>query len=67
MNEFTTPALNAYGQAQVEELERVFKFALNDVCAIIPAGRERALVTTKLQEAFYFAKQGVFLNKDWVM
>ena len=32
---------------------------LNVIEVVLPAGRERALVVTKLQEAFFWAAKGV--------
>lgn len=58
-NEFQVHMLNDTGIAKATELGEAFSALLERVEALVPAGRERALVVTKLQEASFFAKRGV--------
>jgi len=62
--EFNVHLLNAYGIAMAQQLAEIFSHALQDIEAIVPAGRERALVVTKLQEAAFFAKRGMALQPE---
>jgi len=41
---------------------RIFIVALDDVETLIPPGRERSLVVTKLQEASFFAERAIALD-----
>ncbi len=43
-------------------MSEIFSDALTRIESLVPAGRERALVVTKLQEACYFAKRGIALD-----
>ncbi len=61
--EFNVHSLNDQGIAKATELGEVFSEALDKIEAVVPAGRERALVVTKLQEAKFFAVRGVALDK----
>ncbi len=58
-DEFKVHRLNADGMAKAQMLGDIFSEALEKIEAIIPPGRERALVVTKLQEASFFAKRAV--------
>lgn len=58
-NEFQVHMLNDDGIAKATELGEAFSTLLEKVEALVPAGRERALVVTKLQEASFFAKRGI--------
>ena len=55
--EFTVHRLNALGLSVAEEIAKIFQSALDDLDLLVPQGRERALVVTKLQEACFFAKR----------
>jgi hypothetical protein len=50
-NEFKNYELNDEGKAKLEEISLLYTGLLAKQEALIPAGRDRALITTKLQEA----------------
>lgn len=58
-SEFQVHMLNESGIAKATELGEAFSALLEKVETLVPAGRERALVVTKLQEASFFAKRGI--------
>jgi hypothetical protein len=60
--EFAVHILNDIGIAKATALGKIFSDALDAIEAIVPAGRERALVVTKLQEASFFAKRGIAVD-----
>jgi hypothetical protein len=60
--EFQVHLLNEQGLAKAKALGEIFTEALNKIEALVPAGRERALVLTKLQEAAFFAKRGIAVD-----
>lgn len=64
-DEFKVHRLNEEGLAKCDELARKFEALLAYIEMLIPAGRERAIVTTKLQESSYFAKRGLALQKGY--
>lgn len=57
--EFQTHLLNERGLTAVGDVGQVFSDMLYKIEALIPPGRERAIVVTKLQEACFFAKRAV--------
>jgi len=57
--EFQIHMLNEHGIAKATALGEIFSLTLVAIEAVLPAGRERALVVTKLQEACFFAKRGI--------
>lgn len=57
--EFQVHILNEQGLSKARELGEAFTEALDKIEALVPPGRERALVITKLQEASFFAKRGI--------
>jgi len=61
-DEFKVHLLNPTGIAKATELSDIFSDALTRIESLVPAGRERALVVTKLQEACFFAKRGIALD-----
>jgi hypothetical protein len=63
-DEFKVHLLNEYGLAKAADVAHVFSEALRFLDALIPQGRERALVVTKMQEACFFAKRAVALQPD---
>lgn len=63
-SEFQVHMLNEQGIARASALGEVFSDALNKIEALVPAGRERAIVITHLQEASFFAKRGVATQKE---
>lgn len=64
-DEFKVHRLNDQGLAKADELAKHFAELLARVEALVPPGRERAIVTTKLQEASYFAKMGLAMQKGY--
>lgn len=64
-NEFKVHRLNAQGLAKADELAKYFTELLARVELMVPSGRERAIVTTKLQEACHFAKMGLAMQKAY--
>ncbi len=61
-SEFQVHRLNDSGFTKAEELGVIFSDALEEIEKIVPAGSERALVITKLQEACFFAKRAMALD-----
>lgn len=59
--EFEVHRLNEVGLLKAGELAAGFSQLLDLVDSLVPAGRERALVVTKLQEASFFAKRAIAL------
>lgn len=57
--EFQVHLLNDQGIGRAQMLGAVFSEALDRIEAIIPPGRDRAIVVTKLQEASFFAKRAI--------
>lgn len=57
--EFEAHALNDEGRAQLDQIRDAFGSLLDEIEKRVPAGRERALVTTKLQEAAMWAARGL--------
>jgi len=60
--EFAVHSLNDQGLAKAGDLADIFSDALDKIEAFVPAGRERSLVVTKLQEAAFFAKRAIALD-----
>ena len=63
-NEFQVHLLNDLGLSAATEVANAFSDLLDKVEAVVPAGRERALVVTRLQEACFFAKRAVALEPE---
>lgn len=61
--EFAVHVLNEEGMQKAKDVAHLFTVFLNDLEAVVgtmpEAGREMALVRTKLQEANFFAKRAV--------
>lgn len=57
-NEFKFHTLNEQGSRACNTLRMCFSNTLSDVERVLPAGRERSLVVTKLQEACRWAVAG---------
>jgi len=53
--EFTYHSLNTTGAEECNKIRAAFSALLSEVEQTIPAGRERSLVVTKLQEACRWA------------
>ena len=62
--EFQFHEMNAHGIAACTKLRAAFTELLTTVESTIPAGRERALVVTKLQEACNWAVRGAAIQPD---
>ncbi len=60
--EFSVHLLNDAGLTKASALATIFAEALSRIEEVVPVGRERALVITKLQEACFFAKRGMALD-----
>lgn len=60
--EFQVHLLNASGVTKAIELAEIFTRALDEIEKLVPVGRERSIVVTKLQEASYFAKRGIAVD-----
>jgi len=60
--EFSVHILNEQGLSKAGDLADIFSDALDKIEALVPAGRERALVITKLQEACFFGKRAIALD-----
>ena len=61
-NEFQVHMLNDDGIAKANGLAEIFSSTLDAIEKLVPPGRERALVVTKLQEASFFAKRGIAID-----
>lgn len=59
--EFQVHILNEQGIDRALQLGDAFSEFLDKLEVLVPAGRERALVVTKLQEASFFAKRAIAL------
>ena len=57
--EYQSHPLNDFATANLLHLAGQFSQLMDEVEAILPKGRELALVATKLQEAFMFARMGI--------
>jgi hypothetical protein len=56
---FQVHILNAGGLKKAEQIAGSFNFLLDILETVCPAGRELALVRTKLEEAAFFAKKSM--------
>lgn len=56
--EFDTHTLNDRGVERVKIVAQIFSDALESLELVVPAGRDRALMITKLQEAKMVAVRG---------
>lgn len=64
-NEFQSHDLNDTGIARTHDVAKLFSVFLNNLEAVTgEAGRDMALVRTKLQEAKFFAVSAVAAQKD---
>jgi hypothetical protein len=61
--EFQFHKLNAEGIASAQDIAYLFTELLNALEPYIGAGREAAIVRTKLEEASFFAKKGMATQK----
>ena len=63
-NEFMVHKLNEQGLELARAIAVAFSNMLLDLEAIVPPGRDRAIVVTKLQEACFFAKRAIADNPE---
>ena len=61
---FQVHLLNDVGIQKAQKLQAVFIQFLLDVETLVPGGRELAIVKTKLEEASFFAKKGMAIQKE---
>jgi hypothetical protein len=61
-NEFTGNTLDEVALERIRYLRTAFSVLLNAVEFVVPAGRPRSLVVTKLQEACMWAVRGIAEN-----
>lgn len=57
--EFQVHKLNPGGLEKAKQIAVVFDNALEQLLDLVPAGRNLAIVRTKLEEACFFAKKGM--------
>jgi len=57
--EFAVHMLNDDGKAKSAQIAEAFDECLEKLLVLCPAGRELALVRTKLEEASFFAKKAM--------
>lgn len=62
--EFQFHHLNEQGVQRCNAARAHFSTLLSEIESLLPAGRERALVLTKLQEACRWAVSGIAAHKD---
>lgn len=62
--EFDVHRLNAVGLQRCDVIAEDFDTLLADIEKHVPAGRERALVVTKLQEACFWAKRAIAVREE---
>lgn len=63
-SEFQVHMLNEAGVERANGIAEIFSSTLDAIDKIVPPGRERSLVVTKLQEAAFWAKRGVAINPE---
>lgn len=63
-SEFQVHMLNERGVEVASAIAEVFSATLDTIDKLVPPGRERSLVVTKLQEAAFWAKRGVAVNPE---
>ena len=57
--------LNEAGQNKAMEIQRIFESTLEALLPILGEGREGAIVKTKLEEACFFAKKAMAIQKHY--
>lgn len=62
--EFASHQLTDHGTINIDAIKQAFSVLLDEIERDVPAGRERASVVTKLQEACMFAVRGVAVAKE---
>lgn len=61
---FKVHVLNDEGMKKAQKLQILFNRFLEDVQEVVPESRELSVVKTKLQEASFFAKRGMAMQKE---
>lgn len=61
---FTVHILNTEGINKARRLQNVFDDLLTEIQSICPEGRELSIVRTKLEEASFFAKKSMAMQKE---
>lgn len=61
---FQVHMLTDDGKVKAARIANVFDAALTELQAICPGGREMSIVTTKLEEAAFFAKKAMAHNNS---
>lgn len=61
-DEFKVHRLNEQGMQRATEIARTFETCLTALDKMVPQGREKALMITKLQEANFWAKRGIAID-----
>lgn len=56
---FAVHMLTDEGKTKAKDIAETFDRALTSLALICPAGREMSIVTTKLEEAAFFAKKAM--------
>ena len=56
---FEVHMLNDTGKPKARAIAEIFDTALSNLTALCPAGRELAIVKTKMEEACFFAKKAM--------
>lgn len=62
--EFEVHLLNKEGIAKAQKIASIFDSALNSLLEVIPPRRYLSIVRTKLEEAAFFAKKGLAIDRD---
>jgi hypothetical protein len=65
-NEFKTVQLNEEGKLKVEHWSKEFETFLAKIEKDVPSGRHRALVTTKLEEAYANVLKSISSQKAYM-
>ena len=56
--------LNDIGIERAKRIQSAFEQVVADLEEVVPAGRELSIVKTKLEEACFFAKRGMAIQKE---
>jgi hypothetical protein len=64
MSMFKFHKLNLQGQTKAVAIQKIFEDTLKSLAEHIPPSRELSIVTTKLEEACFFAKKGMAVVTD---
>lgn len=64
-NEFKVTKFNEEGHAKVKYFAGEFETFLAKIEAVLPAGRKRSIIATKLEEMYGFLKSGLADQKAY--